>query len=133
MTGLGLVTVLGDRDVWRALYAAAGAPERAAAAALADRLMDVVDEQAERMLALPFPARKALLDKDVWVLAQGADRLQYAVGDGEEAFAALARMVAALALQPGGLCFAGHHWCVLHRLCESADQITVHRGDGHER
>lgn len=124
----GLVTVLGDRRAWRDLYAAADPPERAAAAGLAERLMDVVDGHAERMLALPFPARKTLLDEDVWVLAQGADRLQYAACGGEEAFAALARMVAALALQPGGVTFAGHHWCVLHRLCASATQITVERG-----
>lgn len=128
--GLGvgprIVTVLGDLEAWRDLYAAAEPEERAAAASLAERLLDAVDEQAERMLALPFTGRKALLDENVWVLAQGADRLQYAGGDaGEDAFPALAQIVAALALQPGGITFAGHHWCALHRLCASATQITV--------
>lgn len=44
------------------------------------------------------------------------DTLQFGGRRGEAAtvFNALARGVAALALAPGGVCFAGQHWCVQH-------------------
>lgn len=35
-------------------------------------------------------------------------------------FATLARVLAALAYQPGGVMFAGMHWCADHEECEKA-------------
>ncbi|OLT13042.1 hypothetical protein BJF79_03845 [Actinomadura sp. CNU-125] len=125
----GLMTVLGDRQAWQDLYSSEDAPSRARVEQLAERLQNEVDGEVEQMLHLPFPERKTLLDEAVWELAQGADVLLYAGEEnGKQAFAALLRIVAILALQPGGITFLGHHWCVLHRLCRSAIQITVTSG-----
>ncbi|MBM0256372.1 hypothetical protein [Micromonospora sp. 4G55] len=49
--------------------------------------------------------------------------LQYGGKRGEAAkvFNALARGLAAGAYQPGGITFAGRHWCADHQLCVDAD------------
>lgn len=41
-------------------------------------------------------------------------------GDVAHVFGALARSLATLAHTPGGVTFAGRHWCANHRLCVEA-------------
>jgi hypothetical protein len=45
-------------------------------------------------------------------------------GDSAAAFNALAQGLALGAFQPGGITFAGHHWCTDHRACEEAQAAT---------
>ncbi|MBO0813859.1 MAG: hypothetical protein J2P30_01695 [Actinobacteria bacterium] len=42
-------------------------------------------------------------------------------GDSAKAFTAVARGLAVLAFQPGGVTAFGGHWCTDHEVCESAD------------
>jgi|GEM_PF-2057796 len=43
-------------------------------------------------------------------------------GAAAEVFNALARGLAALAYQPGGVTFAGRHWCTDHAACQAAER-----------
>lgn len=42
-----------------------------------------------------------------------------------EAFVALARGLAVLAYQPGGVTFCGQHWCVDHAECRAAEEAAA--------
>lgn len=55
-------------------------------------------------------------------IASRADALQFGGKKGEaaEVFNHLARGLAATAFQPGGVTFAGVHWCTDHAACEDA-------------
>ncbi|MEV7264665.1 hypothetical protein AB0N38_14045 [Micromonospora aurantiaca] len=58
------------------------------------------------------------------IVASQGDVLQYGSkrpGEAAKAFNALAQGLAALAWQPGGVTFAGRHWCVDHDACATAD------------
>lgn len=56
-------------------------------------------------------------------IASRGDTLQFGGKRGEAAnvFNHVARGLAALAFQPGGITFAGVHWCANHGQCEDAD------------
>lgn len=56
-------------------------------------------------------------------VASRGDTLQFGGKRGAAAnvFNHLARGLAALSFQPGGVTFAGEHWCVDHADCEAAD------------
>lgn len=61
-------------------------------------------------------------------VASRGDILQFRGGKrGETAavFNHLARGLACLAFQPGGVTFAGHHWCTDHAVCEGAEAAPV--------
>lgn len=57
------------------------------------------------------------------VASQG-DVLQYGGTGCAQAFNALARGLAAAAYQPGGITYAGRHWCTDHAACQRAEQET---------
>lgn len=59
-------------------------------------------------------------------LQQGADAAQFGGSAGEQRagaayFASLARVLAAMAYQPGGVTFSGRHWCTDHQACLDAE------------
>lgn len=57
------------------------------------------------------------------MVAERGDVLQFGStrpGKAAEVFNALAEGLACAAYQPGGVTFAGRHWCTDHRLCEDA-------------
>lgn len=58
------------------------------------------------------------------IVAEHGDILMYGgsrKGEAAKAFAALAEGLAAAAYQPGGVRFAGMHWCVDHDACLAAE------------
>lgn len=57
------------------------------------------------------------------VVAERGDVLMFGGGRGDaaEAFNWLAKGLAAAAYQPGGVTFAGRHWCTDHALCVRAE------------
>ena len=59
------------------------------------------------------------------------DVLQYGSrrrGKAAQVFNHLARGLAASAFQPGGITFAGQHWCTEHAVCEGADaEVSARR------
>ncbi|GAA3762406.1 hypothetical protein HDA32_005824 [Spinactinospora alkalitolerans] len=62
--------------------------------------------------------RRALAERSADALTAHGDDLVYGGRDCAPTFAALARGLAAAALQPGGVTYAGHHFCVRpHRDC----------------
>lgn len=61
---------------------------------------------------LTDPERQHLASKSADALAAHGDDLLYGGKHCAETFTALARGLAALAHQPGGVSFAGLHWCV---------------------
>lgn len=69
------------------------------------------------------------LDRQMWArrsadaIAANGDVLMYGSkrqGEAAKAFNALAQGLAAAAYQPGGVTFAGRHWCVDHAACQAA-------------
>lgn len=69
------------------------------------------------------------LDRQVWArrsadaIAAHGDVLQYGSrrkGETAKVFNALAQGLAAAAYQPGGVTFAGRHWCTDHAECQAA-------------
>lgn len=62
-------------------------------------------------------------DLSTQVVAERGDALRFGAskrGGVAQVFSAVARGVAVLACCPGGITFAGQHWCADHRLCEHA-------------
>jgi hypothetical protein len=53
-------------------------------------------------------------------IGQHGDTLQYGGRGTVSVFATTARALAVLAYQPGGVTFAGMHFCARHELCEQA-------------
>jgi hypothetical protein len=55
------------------------------------------------------------------IIAEHGDSLMFRDKHSAAAFNALARGLAAAAYQPGGITFAGQHYCTSHDECEAAD------------
>lgn len=67
--------------------------------------------------------RAAIAQRSADEVACRGDILQFGSkkrGAVADVFNHLARGIAVLAFQPGGVTFAGHHWCTSHALCEDA-------------
>lgn len=65
-------------------------------------------------------------------LQSGADAAQFGGGggrgEGAAYFAALARVLAAMAYQPGGVTVFGQHWCTDHAACLAAQaEVAANR------
>jgi hypothetical protein len=78
------------------------------------------------LAALPARIREPLIERwaadAVEPAAHKGDALMFGGKRGEAAavFAALARGLAALAYQPGGVTVLGQHWCTNHAACQDA-------------
>ncbi|MET8278237.1 hypothetical protein [Micromonospora sp. NPDC005174] len=73
--------------------------------------------------------------KGVDEIAHRGDTLQFGSkkkGEAAQVFNALARALAAAAFQPGGITFAGVHWCTDHQQCadSSANPLDVNATPG---
>lgn len=76
-------------------------------------------------LANTSTATKASIARDCAdELAARGDVLQFGGRGCAQAFNALARGLAAAAYQPGGVTFAGQHWCVNHSACQQTEEAT---------
>lgn len=98
--------------------------------------MTAIDERPDILIALEAAVPLHILLMRDWpetrrisearwaggVIAERGDVLQYGGkrGAAAQAFNALAKGLATAAYQPGGVTFAGLHWCTDHALCESA-------------
>jgi hypothetical protein len=78
-------------------------------------LRDIDDELRAQTIATHTGRAVATL------LGEYGDQLQYGGPRCSEAFAGVARGLACLAWAPGGVTFAGMHFCARHELCEKAD------------
>jgi hypothetical protein len=87
---------------------------------LGRRLAGVLPAEVVRASRLTGAERAARLAADTDLIAQHADEAIFGEDDGQVALRKLAEVVAILALQPGGVEFAGRHWCVTHDACETA-------------
>jgi hypothetical protein len=99
---------------------------------LQDRDLREIREDLGRRLAAMLPGdvvrasrltgteRAARLAANTDLIVQHADKAMFDDEEGRVAFRELAEVVAILALQPGGVDFAGRHWCVSHDACEAA-------------
>lgn len=72
----------------------------------------------DRMRGMGEPYRLATARKCGQYIAEHGDNVLFRSGDRKhttaKAFAVLARGLAVLAFQPGGVTFAGHLWCATH-------------------
>lgn len=70
-----------------------------------------------------------------WIAEHGGNVLYqgHKPGDSARAFAVLARGLAAAAFQPGGVTFAGIHWCTDHVLCVAAREAAARLPAGDAR
>lgn len=73
-----------------------------------------------RMKGATYEQRKAVVDKEREVIAYRGDHIVFKAEETAHATASLIRVLAALAYQPGGVDFMGHHWCADHAECEAA-------------
>lgn len=76
---------------------------------------------------LPFEARHKLAMEASDAIASRGDVLMYGgkKGAAAEVFNQLARGLAVLACQPGGVTFAGMHWCIDHDECMAAAKAAA--------
>lgn len=82
---------------------------------LAPALQIAVPVEIRKLRRCPDKERQQLASECGQVITEHGDDLLYASkkkGDTARAFNALAKGLAALAYQPGGVTFAGLHWCV---------------------
>lgn len=82
-----------------------------------DEIRDLTDEQ-----------RVARAKRCSSIVGSLGDALQFGsrqAGRVTEVFNALAEGLACAAYQPGGITFAGRHWCTDHRLCLDAASAAV--------
>lgn len=129
MTSPYTLTVLGACDEWERLYGygpeaypAPGTGAKHAATLLVLELLDELPQVFETTAAMSWPVREAFIGDDILAVAQHGDIVQYSDGPRRaETMAALIRIVAVLALQPGGVSLFGHHWCGFHEICRLLD------------
>jgi hypothetical protein len=86
---------------------------------------------------MTVPAGTAGLPADTDIIVRHADSAAFdtASADGRAALSALARVTALLARQPGGIGFAGRHWCTgqpcgRHPETDARDRALRHRDPG---
>jgi len=87
---------------------------------LGRRLTEVLPAEVVRASRLTGTERARRLAAAADLIAQHADEAAFGEDTEQVAFGKLAEVVAILALQPGGVEFAGRHWCVAHDACEVA-------------
>lgn len=73
-----------------------------------------------RELWAQFQPRSAKQEDAEMARFTGGAALTYGGKGAAGEFAILAKVLAAMALQPGGVTAFGAHWCVEHELCEAA-------------
>lgn len=78
--------------------------------------------------------RAAIAKRCGAMVAERGDALQFGGKKGAptQVFNALAEGIAAAAFQPGGITFAGRHWCADHRQCEEAEAFAAAPTDSTE-
>jgi hypothetical protein len=88
-------------------------------------LMVAVPAEIDRMRQMGDAYRLETARKAGQYIAEHGDNLLYRSTDRRhttaKAFAVLARGLAAAAFQPGGVTFAGMHWCIDHEACKRAE------------
>jgi hypothetical protein len=75
-------------------------------------LLAAVPLQIDELSTWDSGSRQRLAHAFAYVVATHGDDLMYGGKHCAPAFRALARGLACLAYLPGGITFAGHHWCV---------------------
>lgn len=72
---------------------------------------------------IPYDERDRIIEQ----INSKGDDLQYGGkrGSAAQAFNAMAKGLAALAYAPGGVTFAGQHWCTDHQVCLDADRYAA--------
>lgn len=78
-----------------------------------------------RLAGMSFEQRAAIVDGEREVIAYRGDHIVFKAEETGRAAASLIRVLAALAYQPGGVDFMGHHWCADHAECEAAKAEAV--------
>ena len=92
---------------------------------LATTLLVAVPLAIDEMRPWSTETRLAEIARCAQIIAYHGDDILYRSkkrGDTATGFAALARALAALAYQPGGITFAGQHWCVNHDECRETGE-----------
>jgi hypothetical protein len=84
------------------------------------RLAAVLSGEVVRVSRLTGAERADRLAANTDLIVQHADEAMFGEDEGQVALRELAEVVAILALQPGGVDFAGRHWCIAHDVCEAA-------------
>ena len=86
---------------------------------LTDYLAFAVPVEMMRQADLSPSIRLAYAKEAAAIVPERGDVIQFSASGTAKATAALIRGLAALAYQPGGVTFAGHHWCTDHSACEA--------------
>lgn len=73
-----------------------------------------------RMQGASHEQHAAVVEREREVIAYRGDHIVFKAEETARATASLIRVLAALAYQPGGVDFMGHHWCSDHAACEFA-------------
>lgn len=77
--------------------------------------------ETDNLRRLPWSDVARLANESATVIGSHGDDLQFGGKKRREAFAALARGLAALSFAPGGVEFFGAHWCARHVESESRE------------
>lgn len=80
-----------------------------------------------RMQGATYEQRKQIVDSEREVIAYRGDHIVFKAEETGRATASLIRVLAALAYQPGGVDFMGHHWCSDHGACITAKAEALAR------
>lgn len=80
-----------------------------------------VVSEADNLRRLPWEHVARLASESATAVASHGDDLQFGGKHCREAFAALARGLAASSFAPGGVEFLGSHWCACHPEVESRE------------
>ena len=92
----------------------AGFPADFRAEMIAGLMATAVLVEAGRLAMLPWSLVERVAHESATVIASHADDLQFGGKHCREAFAALARGLAATSFSPGGVNLFGAHWCNRH-------------------
>lgn len=101
--------VLGLPDAW-AMYRHAGPEIRELTLGLVGRIQERIGDEVEHAAAMTYEQRRDHTREHILGLAERGDQVMF-TDDGDDVFGVLVRVLAVLALQPGGVVFAAHLWC----------------------
>lgn len=76
----------------------------------------------------PAFARQVHIDRARMVIGEKGDVMQFRASGTGSAIAHLIKALAALAVAPGGVTFAGKHWCRNHDECKEAEDAVADMG-----
>lgn len=89
-------------------------PEAVSGPATLEILAVAVPGEIARLRLLPLSQAVEVARASAQTVAESADELLFGGKRAAATFAALARGLAALSFAPGGVVFAGMHWCAVH-------------------